>query len=70
MNTERPAYIILNRKKFIKGLHGIPDFPEYENTLPDDWYWKEGSVKEENKFLWCPEEDLESIQKNVSQARQ
>jgi len=47
-----PEHIMFEGKRFIKGLNGVPDFPEYKNTKSDDWYWLEGSKKEENRFLW------------------
>ena len=43
---------IYEGKKFIRGLHGVPDFPPYQSSLPEDWFWEEGSKKEDNHFLW------------------
>lgn len=52
VNMKRVDYIYYYKNKYIKGLHGLPDFDIYKNTKPDDWYWKENSKKEENMFLW------------------
>ncbi len=47
--------IQFNGKKFIRGDvcgFGVPEFEQYKNTSPRQWYWVEGSKKEENKFIW------------------
>lgn len=39
-------------KTFIQGLHGIPDYyAERGEKNVEDWYWLEGSNKEDHKFL-------------------
>ena len=49
-----------NGKVFINALHGVPDFPEYKNTKPEDWYWEKGSNKKDNKFIWRDENETDS----------
>lgn len=47
--------IIYLNQKFIRGDicgFGVPDFPEYINTLPTDWYWLIDSKKDGNHFIW------------------
>ena len=58
--NNRPDYILFETGKYIKALHGVPDFPEYATTKPDDWYWLEGSKKEENRFLWHQTSETDS----------
>lgn len=46
--------------KFILGLHGVPDY--YKNSKhnkPEDWYWAQGSKKEDNRFLPSWDESLQ-----------
>jgi hypothetical protein len=45
--------IIFEGKKFIQGLHGVPEYYSKKNALnnPQDWWWEKGSNKEDNKFL-------------------
>lgn len=38
---------------FVRGdlSHGVPDFSDYKNDKPEDWYWAENTKKEELEFL-------------------
>ena len=36
---------------YIQGLHGVPNHETYKSDSPDDFYWKEGTTKEDNGFL-------------------
>lgn len=49
---ERPTFIMYEGKKYLRGIHGVPDFYQYKTTKHDDWYWQEGSEKKDCKFLW------------------
>ena len=48
-NMKRTGYI------YVRGLHETPKYylederEEYKN--PDNWYWREGTSKEDNDFL-------------------
>lgn len=66
----RPEHIFYDGKKYIKGLHGVPNFEEYKNTKPEDWYWLENSKKEENHFLWHDTSDTNSENWKTKQKRQ
>jgi hypothetical protein len=56
----KPEFRIFKGENFIRGLHGVPNFPEYESTEPEDWYWAEFSKKEDNRFLWHDENETDS----------
>ena len=54
-NNTPKEEVIYKGNKFIRGDiigYCVPEFPEYINTKATDWYWKEGSKKEENRFIW------------------
>jgi len=36
---------------FVQGLHGVPDFEDYKNFQAENFYWKKGSKKSDNRFL-------------------
>lgn len=37
---------------YIQGLHGVPNYhKDSKLNKPEDWYWREGTTKEENYFL-------------------
>lgn len=59
----RKKEVIFEGKKFILGLHGVPEY--YKNSeynKDEDWYWKEGTKKEDNSFL--PAWNIPSLQAN------
>ena len=37
---------------FIQGLHGTPEWDTWQGKPPEFFYWKEGTTKEDNAFLW------------------
>lgn len=46
-----------NAKKgaiFVRGLHGVPDWGFWKENghSPEDFYWREGSSKADNSFLF------------------
>jgi len=57
---ERPKIMMFQGMEFIKGLHGIPPYPIYKDTKPEDWYWKKDTTLEDNAFLWWQTSETDS----------
>jgi hypothetical protein len=55
---------------FIRGLHGKPDFKDYKETLPDDWYWEIHTKKEDNAFLHKNVKKMNNKEKTIDQVGQ
>ena len=43
---------------YVLGLHGVPVYELHKDTKSDEWWWREGSKKEDNEFYkinWAKE---------------